>query len=146
MKISFSEWVLNEAAFNPNPAQSTSHDYEALNRFWHQYKGSFVKFRDYHGNEQVGKLVDLLDEGVFVVQTRDGQSHDVHMEDIHGVLGNQSTPAAKWTPQAQQKRTNRWAPRAELNKQQYAQQRARTAKLQQLKNDAGKPGPYDDSW
>lgn len=32
-----------------------------------------------------GKLIDFLDEGVFVVQGEDGQEHDVSPEQIRGI-------------------------------------------------------------
>jgi hypothetical protein len=56
--------------------------YQDLERRFAQYQGRLVRFSDESGQVGMGKIVDLLPEGVFVVETKDGQQHDVSPKEI----------------------------------------------------------------
>ena len=88
--MNFAEYYF-EASFNQFQG-AVEPSYEELRDFWGKYGGSYVKFKDWHGGVQIGKLAGLHDEGVFLVKTRDGQTHDVFMNMIIGVLGKEKTP------------------------------------------------------
>lgn len=84
----FAEYVdLQEASFGQVPQFAQEPSWEELRDFYNRHQGSFIKFKDWHNGVQIGKLVGLHDEGVFLVKTRDGQTHDVYMDMILGVQG-----------------------------------------------------------
>lgn len=95
----FNEWLsLREAdSFTPPNVGS---GYEALQQFWQQHQGSIVQFKGEGGMMMRGRLIDFLDEGVFVVQGEDGQEHDVSPEQLVGVGQSAPTGQAKITPLA----------------------------------------------
>lgn len=41
-----------------------------------------VSFTDENGETKIGTLIDLVDEGMFVIRTDDGQQHDVSANQI----------------------------------------------------------------
>lgn len=85
----FFEWCkknnLTEAFGQDNPFLQAS-GYGELSHLFSQYKGSIVKFRQ-DGQTMMGKLINLLDEGVFIVRTQDGVEHDVNPQEIIAVSG-----------------------------------------------------------
>lgn len=104
----FADYVaLQEASFGQVPQSEQEPSWEQLRDFYNRHHGSFIRFKDWNGGTQIGKLSGLHDEGVFLVKTRDGQTHDVYMDMILGVQGMQNTPANRWEPEAAQIRAAR---------------------------------------
>jgi hypothetical protein len=62
--------------------REASGDWDDLKIFFEGHQHEPVRFRDEMGRSQEGILVDLLEEGVFVIKTRDGQEHDVEPNQI----------------------------------------------------------------
>ncbi len=88
-----------------------SENYAMYSEIFEKLKGKTIPFKHSSGQTITGKVTDFLSEGVFVVQTQDGEEHDVDPQDIdwntvkkmYGVSPQQSlpkgvTPAGRPTP------------------------------------------------
>ena len=54
-----------------------------LQEFFEIHQRTPVRFKDENGELQSGLLIDyFLDEGVFVIRTRDGQQHEVNPDQM----------------------------------------------------------------
>jgi hypothetical protein len=77
----FKEWIwLKENPIDQSQGQNDP-GYQQLQQFFGTHKGRQIQFQV--GNQMLtGILVDLLDEGIFVVQTADGQQHEVEPQHV----------------------------------------------------------------
>lgn len=115
--LKFFEWcrtkgLMLSEGMNPTGEFAQAHGWEQIEALFHKYKGAWVQFKDESGKVMKGKMVDVLGEGVFVIQTEDGQQHDVEPSQIVGASGGRPDYD---DPAYRQKRADRFANRPMSN-------------------------------